>query len=251
MADILARPRPGTRPQVFRHLGRAWTGARAVLYSGAYEGILGVRRPFRGKKVTIDEELDLLDSFLRRLKVEYDVYFGGGSKRPPNDTLWRVNNLFKKFSDSQKLTFAQRYKFNTMSQRYAIFSDLWRQKLKIKEEGYRRPQDAILGIVGLRDEHTIARGPEHAEQADTDPMDARRITCTDVESELASVRAFYDRMIAEKVKAGEKPGAPFDSFVTFLKKKTEQIRKDFRCQTVEYALEVQDNQVKLKAKPKL
>lgn len=201
--------------------------------------------------MTVDEELDLLDSYLRRLKVEYDVYFGGGSKRPPNDTVWRVNNLFKKFSDSQKLTFAQRYKFNTMSQRYAIFNDLWRQKLKIKEEGYRRPQDAILGIVGLRDEHTISKAPQVEEEPAPDALDTTHINCTDVESELASVRAFYDRMIAEKQRAGENPGAPFDSFVTFLKKKTQQIRKDFHCQIVEYAIEIQGQQVKLKAKPKL
>ena len=63
--------------------------------------------------MTIDEELDLLDNSLRRLKIEYDIYFGGGSKRPPNDTLWRVQSLIKKFSDSQKLSFSQRYKFNS------------------------------------------------------------------------------------------------------------------------------------------
>jgi hypothetical protein len=31
--------------------------------------------------VAIDEELTLLDDYVRRLKIEYDVYFGGGSKK--------------------------------------------------------------------------------------------------------------------------------------------------------------------------
>jgi hypothetical protein len=199
--------------------------------------------------LTIDEELDLLDSSLRRLKIEYDVFFGGGSKKPPNDTLWRVTSLIKKFSDSQKLTFSQRYKFNSLTQRYAIFSDLWRQKLKIKEEGYRRPQDAVLGIAGLRtDEERAAE--EALGGGSEDEVGASKIACSDVDKEMDNVRAFYDRMMNAKQKVGEQAGAPFESFASFLRKKTEQIRRDFKCDAVEYSLEVQGSQVKLKAKPK-
>ena len=60
--------------------------------------------------MTVDEELNVLDENIRRLKIEYDVYFGGGSKRAPADTEWRVQSLLKKFSDSSKLNFAQRFK---------------------------------------------------------------------------------------------------------------------------------------------
>ncbi|HEY3929919.1 MAG TPA: MXAN_5187 C-terminal domain-containing protein [Candidatus Koribacter sp.] len=199
--------------------------------------------------MTIDEELDLLDNSLRRLKIEYDIYFGGGAKRPPNDTLWRVQSLIKKFGDSQKLTFAQRYKFNALTQRYAIFSDLWRQKLKIKEEGYRRPQDAVLGITGLRTD--AERAAQQALGAmDKSESDFSRIACSDVDQQLDHVRAFYDRMMSEKQKVGEQSAAPFESFASFLRKKTEQIRRDFKCEAVEYSLDIQGNQVKLKAKPK-
>ena len=198
--------------------------------------------------MTIDEELDLLDNSLRRLKIEYDIYFGGGAKRPPTDSLWRVQSLIKKFSDSQKLNFSQRYKFNSLAQRYAIFSDLWRQKLKIKEEGYRRPQDAVLGIAGLRTEVERQAGEEIA--VDDPDADYSKIACSDVDTQMDSVRAFYDRMMTEKQKVGEAAGAPFESFASFLRKKTEQIRRDFKCEAVEYSLDVQGKQVKLKAKPK-
>ena len=200
--------------------------------------------------MTIDEELDLLDNSLRRLKIEYDVYFGGGSKRPPNDTLWRVQSLIKKYSDSQKLNFSQRYKFNSLTQKYAIFSDLWRQKLKIKEEGYRRPQDALLAIAGMRTDEEKAAQAALGRSAVEEAPDYSRIACSDVEQQAELVRAFYDRMMSEKQKVGEQSGAPYESFASFLKKKTEQIRRDFKCDAVEYSLEVQGNQVKLKAKPK-
>ncbi len=200
--------------------------------------------------MTIDEELDLLDNSLRRLKVEYDIYFGGGSKRPPNDTLWRVQSLIKRFSDSQKLNYSQRYKFNTLTQKYAIFSDLWRQKMKIKEEGYRRPQDALLAIAGLRTGEEKAAQAALGGAAVEEAPDYSRIACSDVDQQADLVRAFYDRMMAEKQKVGEQAGAPYESFAAFIKKKTEQIRRDFNCDAVEYSLEVLGNQVKLKAKPK-
>ena len=49
------------------------------------------------------------------------------------------------------------------------------------------------------------------------------------------------------------PGQPlgaFDSFAGFVQNKSTQIRSQFRCQTVEYTVMVQDGQVRLKARPR-
>jgi hypothetical protein len=208
----------------------------------------------RGEPVTVDEELNLLDDALRRLKVEYDIFFGGGSKKPPNDTEWRVQSLVKKYSDSQKLSFAQRFKYNTIVQRYAIYSDLWRQKMKIKEEGYRRPQDAVLGIQGLRtvEEHGVAEALHPAAPVEA-PPESFRVVCSGGQAEQAAVRSLYDAMMVAKKQAGEAvpDGASFEFFRTFVSRKTEQLQKDFGCKSVEYTVETQDGQVKLKAKPKV
>jgi hypothetical protein len=198
--------------------------------------------------VTVDEELTLLDESIRRLKVEYDVYFGGGSKRPPDDTEWRVKSLIKKYSDSGKLSFAQRFRYNTIAQRYAIFSDLWRQKLKIKEEGYRRPQDALLAITGMRkeEEHAATEalsGKPKAEQAEF------KIRCSEVEREQQQVASLFNAMREARRRAGlPEGGGDLQAFSFFLKLKTEQIRRDFGCHAVEFAVEVSQGQVKLKAR---
>ena len=101
--------------------------------------------------MTIDEELNLLDSNLRRLKIEYEIFFNNPTKRPPTDIEWKVLNLLRKFSDGGRMSFSQRYRYNEMAQRYAIYSDLWRKKGRIREEGYRRPQDALLSVQGVRE----------------------------------------------------------------------------------------------------
>src|SRR3989442_14129877 len=108
--------------------------------------------------MTVDEELTLTDSHLRRLKIEYEIYFSNPVKKPPSDIEWKVLNLLRKFSDGGRMSFSQRYRYNELAQRYAIYSDLWRKKSRIREEGYRRPQDALLSVQGVRPaEHE----PEH------------------------------------------------------------------------------------------
>ena len=196
--------------------------------------------------MTVDEELNLLDETMRRLKVEYDVFFGGGSKKPPADTEWRVNTLIKKFSDSGKLNYAQRFKYNSIAQKYAIMSDLWRKKLKIREEGYSRPQDAILGIQGIR------TAEQHSAERALDPhAPIGTVLFSDVDKEADRVKDLFKAMMEAKLKTGESSGtANIDSFKAFLKKKTDQIRKEYGCNSVEYSVELDGGKVKLKARAK-
>jgi len=196
--------------------------------------------------VTVDEELNLLEDNMRRLKVEYDVFFGGGSKKPPTDTEWRVQTLIKKYSDGGRMNFSQRFRYNSIAQKYAIFSDLWRKKLKIKEEGYSRPQDAMLSIQGIRtaEEHAAAAALQLAANK------AFSVVCYDLEADSKSVEALFQAMMEAKKKTGEASSANFDSFKTFVKKKTEQIRQDYNCKAVEYSVELENGQVRLKAKAK-
>jgi hypothetical protein len=202
--------------------------------------------------VTVDEELTLLEESVRRLKIEYDVYFGGGAKKPPADTEWRVQSLVKKYSDGHKLNSAQRFRYNTIVQKFSTNNALWQQKLKIKEEGYRRPQDARLGIAGMRidEEHAAAAALEGKGVAEEEK--AFRTSCSDVNADHDNVERLFKAMMAAKKKSGEAGGnATFDSFKAFVQKKTDQIRKDYGCHAVEYSVEMENGQVKLKAKAKI
>ncbi len=209
--------------------------------------------------VTTDEELTLLDSQLRRLKIEYEIFFSNPTKRPPADIEWKVLSLLRKFSDGGRMNFSQRYRYNEMAQRYALYSDLWRKKSRIREEGYRRPQDALLSVQGVRvaeDEHKAAHHPvygvAHAAAAGADgAVSAPHFTLHNVDqAEREQVERLYNSLVAAKKKAGENVSGNLDSFTTFVQKKTEQIKKQYHCQDVEYTVELADGHVKLKAKAK-
>src|SRR5262245_39281585 len=85
--------------------------------------------------VTIEDRLTRLEEDIRRLKVEYDIYFNGGSKRPPYDTKLRVESQLKRLGDDRSLGFAQRFHYNTLATRYNAFREVWRRNLKDREEG--------------------------------------------------------------------------------------------------------------------
>jgi hypothetical protein len=203
--------------------------------------------------LTVDEELDVLDDHMRRLKVEYDMYFGGGVRKPPLDLEWRVQGMLRKFSDTQRLTFQQRFKYNSIAQRHAVFGELWRQKVRIKEEGYRRPEDSLLSIQGLRteEERAAARVLEQTLEAGS-AMPEFVIDFADAAREGEKVRLLFDAVLSAKRTAGEADTrGRFEGFLAFIKLKTEQIRQEFRCHTVEYRVEVQHHRVRLTARAKV
>jgi hypothetical protein len=215
--------------------------------------------------VTIDEELALLSEQLRRLKIEYEIFFNNPAKRPPTDIEWKVLSLIRKFSDGARLSFSQRFKYNEMAQRYAVQSDLWRKKMRIREEGYRRPYEAMLSVQGVRgaasEERAVKHHPVYGlsrndkdQHADADSPSGDQtfsVQCSGLLSERTEVETLFKALSEAKQKSGETVSGNLASFATFVRKKTTEIRNEYGCDAVVYSIEIQNGQVKLKAKAKV
>jgi CRISPR/Cas system CSM-associated protein Csm2 small subunit len=74
-----------------------------------------------------------------------------------------------------------------------------------------------------------------------------------VGSEREKVQKLFDALLEAKRKAGEdvSKGGNLDSFEKFVQTKTDQIRKQYGCHSVEYSVEMDGGQVRLKAKAKV
>jgi hypothetical protein len=203
--------------------------------------------------MTVDEELTSLESQLRRLKIEYEIFFSNPQKKPPSDLEWKVLALLRKFSDGAHMSFPQRFRYNGIAQRYAIYSDLWRKKARIREEGYRRPQDALLAVQGVRPEE---REPEHKvyglshAHGEAAPAEPFVVHCADPGAEHEKVEKLFIALSDAKKRAGENVSGSLESFSSFVQKKTDQLRKQYGCQAVEYSVDVAEGKVKLTAKAK-
>jgi len=82
----------------------------------------------------IDQELARLEEDIRRLKIDFDIYFNGATKRPPLEMRARLESKMKRIADNRGLTFAQRYLLNTLTSRFTSYRELWRRNLKAKGE---------------------------------------------------------------------------------------------------------------------
>ena len=201
------------------------------------------------RMATIDEELATLEKDIRQLKVEYDQYFGGGRKRPPTEIEWRIDMLVKRYAErGGELKSAQRFRYNNLTQTYAKYKDIFRKKLKQKEEGtiQRHFGAAAKEIEAAR---TKIEAEAHATTAAAaaDPP-AFRMTCSEPEREKEKVEQLYQAFLQAKQTAGEETGKlSRSSFNEFVLKKTKELQKQKNCRDVEYVVEVIDGQVKLKA----
>lgn len=87
------------------------------------------------EELSIDQQLARVEVDIRRLKVEFDIFFNGGTKHPPYETKNKVETALTRLGDDRSLTYAHRYKYNSLAARFAGFRDLWRRSLQNREEG--------------------------------------------------------------------------------------------------------------------
>jgi len=80
----------------------------------------------------VDQQLNRLEDDIRKLKIDFDIYFNGSTKRPPLEARARLESQVKRMSDNRQLTFAQRYQLNTLISRYTSYRELWRRTLRAR-----------------------------------------------------------------------------------------------------------------------
>ena len=181
--------------------------------------------------MTVDEELDRLEDGVRRLKIEYEVYFSGGAPRAPRDTVYRVETLIKKYTaDASKLNFGQRFKFNQLVQKYVVNNELWRKKLRDKEEG--------RGQFGKPRREVEAPPPERGVV----------VVCSDPEKETDKVGQLLQALIVAKKKVGERADHldPV-AFTKFVQAQTQRVRESLGCSKVQFSVSVEEGKVKFRA----
>jgi hypothetical protein len=62
----------------------------------------------------LDKQISRLEDDIRKLKIDFDIYFNGATKRPPLEARARTESLIKRVSDNRSLSYAQRYQLNSL-----------------------------------------------------------------------------------------------------------------------------------------
>ena len=182
---------------------------------------------------TVDEQLSRLEEDIRRLKIEFDVFFNGGSKRPPYDTKGRVETMMKRLGDDRALSFAQRYRYNSLGSRYNAFRDLWRRTMQGREEG-RTPMAAARANA--------------KEQAVADFKKASFV-CEDPHRDVELVKNVYSALMEAKKVCGEPvEDFSFPRFHRLIASQADNLKQRLGCERISFSIDVEGGHVSFKAR---
>jgi hypothetical protein len=181
-----------------------------------------------------DEELTNLEEWLRRLKIEYHIFFSGNRKKPPDDLRGRVERLVKKLSECSDMSFTQRFRFSTLVARFYVYRDLWRRTLQEREMGA-EPKEGI---------------PPETDASSRPPAptgEGVSISISDPKAEEEKVQQLYDALLRIRGRDVQKSSISYQQFAKYIATQTLSIREKYGCSRVAFTIALEEDAIRFTA----
>lgn len=193
--------------------------------------------------MALAEDLDALERSIRQLQIDWDRFFSGLEKKPPNDLKVKVEAIVRRHANAEIRNNAERFRYQTLTARYSTFNELWSKKLRAREEG------KAFGVHGLKAEMLPPpppAPPPPPPRAATARGNEFRVQ--NPERDAATVRSLYESFLEARSQNGEIAPVKYESFQKLIGQQASRILNDKGGQAVEFRLETKDGKVSLKAK---
>lgn len=185
------------------------------------------------------EEIEILDSKVARLKVEYEQYFARVLKREPAKLRDEIDRTILAYSNKVINNTSLKFKLNALVAKYNAYKQYWTRVLRAIDEGtyVRKAEGAPEGPV--------AKGAaKPAQPSSPAPSRAR-------DGEESGIDDIYAKYIEARKKCNE----PVEGItVEALKKTIDQYRKkveeQYKTSNVEFNVSIKDGHAKLSITPK-
>ena len=215
--------------------------------------------------MSMEEDLKALDFEIRRLKVQYDLYFQGASPRPPTDQHGALSRAFRKLQGVELRNMSERFMYNNVLNKFNTFQELWNKMMRAKEEGTRvHPLAARAAKRAARAGNggsagpvplspaAAAAAPKPAAKAAAKPAAPApgaggfRIPASGQDE--ASVRRLYESFLAARQATGDARPVGFATFAREIARQAASLKEKSLCEAVEFKIYSRDNKVTLKVK---
>ena len=187
-----------------------------------------------------EDDLENLENWMRRLKIEYDIFFNGNRKRPPDDLKMRVEKLVSRLSEASDMTFSQRFRYSALVTRFYVYRDLWR-RTQMDREGNpafaRRP---------------VPRPLPAPEAPPSKPPEGLSVSIPVSGGDPGLVRSLFETLAA--LNARQSTGSPkmtLERFSDFIDARTRDLQQKYSCRSVRFSVSVEDDSIRLTAKPEM
>ncbi len=157
---------------------------------------------------SVQRDLDQLGVELRKLEIEYNMFFSGRLPRPPWETRGRVEVLIKRWDRAYIETAVDRFRFTTLQSRFATFVDLWDRAMRAREEGRPGP---------------LVPSTPPAGHAKREPAALHVTSFSDPMKEMDKLHDLYSALMDARRTAGQDV-VPFHRFAALVKDQVKKLR---------------------------
>lgn len=193
--------------------------------------------------MTLEEQIIQFADMLRKLAVEYEIFFSGGRKLPPTNLRFKVDSLLKRLMEEQ-MSYSQKFRYNQLVAKYSLYRDLWRRNLQEKEEGGAlRPEREIESILKAR---RVAIGEEEL------PPEQLTTIIRDPRTETPKIEEVYRNVQEMRARFGDKPlDLSLEQFVRLVQLKSSELTAGDEQRPVEFVVfhDEQQKRVRFVARP--
>jgi hypothetical protein len=182
---------------------------------------------------TLDRDLQRLESDLKQLEAEYNMFFSGRLPKPPWETRARVEAVVKQYDRAHIVNTGDRFRFLTLQSRFATFIDLWDRGLRAREEGRPGP-------------FAQQRPAQPVEKKGPDDKILHVSSFRDPVREIDKLTELYESLAEARRQVGEN-APPFHKFAELVKTQVNKSRQDGTPE-VAFRVAVKDGKVSFTAR---
>ncbi len=187
----------------------------------------------RGQQDPVDEDLDELDNNLKSLRVQFDQYFLGILKRPPEVLQGRVQKIIVKYANQNLRKTYQKFRFNQLNSKFQIFRQQWGRTMRQIE-------------MGTYKGHRF-KAKLHEQERGLAPVDETPTPVTQAPAAKAGpIDQLYTAFVAARKRAGDTGPAPDRAkLAEIVKKQTAALREKHPGAKVRFKVAVDGKKAKL------
>ncbi len=194
--------------------------------------------------------LKTMQERLKNLEHEYELYFGGGRKDPPEKEQKELERQIRELSRLAVNSTQNQYLFNNFQQSYVLRKARWAKLVELKLNGIsqdpRLTSRVRLDTKAFTDLEKAKPEDIKKEIQEQDKKPAVRETTK--KEEDTSIRALFEEFNRAKQTLGQTLELDPSSFEKKLEKQKKELMEKHKAKDVKFTVSISDGKVSLKAK---
>lgn len=193
--------------------------------------------------MNLKEDLDILDTKLNKLKVDYEQYFMKNLKREPVQLREEVDRIVLRYSNQPIQNTAMKFRYSTLTAKYTSLKHHWDRIIRQIEEG------TFVHYTNNASQKPAIQKIEPIQQDMKKSIELQPLS--DAGSGKDRFSALYQEYVETRKKCNESiNGLTREKLMQPLLAQTEKIKNEYKCSDVEYKVSVKDGKTKLIIVPK-